>query len=519
MRVRPCRDWQFLLMLLFCAAELYGQAPPNTACKVTHYTASAADKLYEADDDKGAQAAFAAALASNPNDGIAMRGEVRSMLVQSKMPAALAIATAFNTAHPNDAMGVVMLAQTHLRMGEMHEAADLLTRALKMDPCNAWAHYEVYRYLSLTGMMGNAKIQLNTAHALWPDEPSIASVWQNSNPPVKTREEQIADLQKQLEDTSLSADQRSGLEEGIKRLQYEIEGSCKATQPITHAVLPITLQGSGDDPDSAGLPVKINGKPRTLVIDTGASGLTLSRSVAIAAGLKPELSTAIRGVGGFGNAKSYEAHVDDIVIGNLEFKNCMADVVDDKGRLTDDGLIGPDVFQKYLVTLDFPNKKLRLDPLPLRPGESAEPSSMTTDLDESAKVWQNRYIAPEMTDWTDFYRFGHFLIVPAVIGKTNLKLFLVDSGSNASTISPDAARLVSGVSSSDAEVRGLSGSVTHVQEANNVMLTFARVRQEIDGMIAFDNTSLSSSAGLEISGIIGFSALHYLTISLVVLDY
>ena len=44
----------------------------------------------------------------------------------------------------------------------------------------------------------------------------------------------------------------------------------------------------------------------------------------------------------------------------------------------DDGLIGADVFSRFLVTLDLPNEKLLLSELPKRPDES---ESKTVSLD------------------------------------------------------------------------------------------------------------------------------------------
>ena len=53
-----------------------------------------------------------------------------------------------------------------------------------------------------------------------------------------------------------------------------------------------------------------------------------------------------------------------------------------------DGLIGMDVFSHFLVTLDYPMRKLLLGPLPPRPGEAAvaAPSLKTSDEDRDDSV-------------------------------------------------------------------------------------------------------------------------------------
>jgi len=53
-----------------------------------------------------------------------------------------------------------------------------------------------------------------------------------------------------------------------------------------------------------------------------------------------------------------------------------------------DGLIGMDVFSRFLVTLDYPMRKLGLSPLPPRPGDAASPSSSlkTSEDDADGKI-------------------------------------------------------------------------------------------------------------------------------------
>jgi hypothetical protein len=118
-----------------------------------------------------------------------------------------------------------------------------------------------------------------------------------------------------------------------------------------------------------------------------------------------------------------------------------------------DGLIGADIFDAFVVTLDFPREKVRLEPLPARPDET-NPGKKSRDTEPNAEteaiagdpvegiVYHNRYIAPEMKEWTKMYRVGHEILLPVTIGKTRSKLFLVDTGASSVSISPAAAREV-----------------------------------------------------------------------------
>ena len=83
------------------------------------------------------------------------------------------------------------------------------------------------------------------------------------------------------------------------------KGSCELVTPVSAARLPMVPIAYGDAPQdmiAAGLDVLINGKRKRLEIDTGASGLLLSRAVAKTAGLVPELETTAEGFGDQGPA-------------------------------------------------------------------------------------------------------------------------------------------------------------------------------------------------------------------------
>ena len=203
----------------------------------------------------------------------------------------------------------------------------------------------------------------------------------------------------------------------------------------------------------------------------------------------------------------------------------------------EDGLIGADVFEDFLVEIDFPGEKLKLSELPKRPGQvdqqlslkndeddepetsgkaeaSAEPGSKETASAANSAGPQDRYIAPEMQSFTRVFRFGHDLLVPTKIGNVPDKLFLLDTGAFTNAISPEAAREVTKVGNSDTLVKGVSGSVKNVYNANKAILQFGGLRQENQDMLSFDTSSISESNGTEVSGFLGFVMLHFLDIKI-----
>ena len=183
----------------------------------------------------------------------------------------------------------------------------------------------------------------------------------------------------------------------------------------------------------------------------------------------------------------------------------------------DDGLIGMDVFSNLLVTLDYPMRKLTLGPLPPRPQDAVneKPALETSDGEESGDSLRDRYVAPEMKDWTKVYRTGHALLVPVTLGQSALKLFILDTGAFTTTISPQAAREVTKLhSGSGMNVRGISGKVEQVYVTGAVKFEFGNIAQKAEELVSFDTSAISKDTGVEVSGFIGFTTLGQLTIKI-----
>ena len=224
-------------------------------------------------------------------------------------------------------------------------------------------------------------------------------------------------------------------------------------------------------------------------------------------GSSSSVATEVGGVGNQGNKDAYTTFADDIRIGSLEFKDCAVEVVDKGSVVDNDGLIGMDVFSRFLVTLDYPMRKLLLAPLPPRPNDTSglKPALEThgnTNEDESADNTAaatsspspkpaahgpyDRYVAPEMKDWTHVYRAGHDLLLPASLNDSPPKLFIVDTGAFSTTVSPEVAREVTKVHSQDhIVVHGVSGKVDKVYTADSITFKFANISQKVDDVVAF----------------------------------
>jgi len=200
-------------------------------------------------------------------------------------------------------------------------------------------------------------------------------------------------------------------------------------------------------------------------------------------------------------------YAEKIQIGELEFQGCVVEVASGRSVLGDDGLIGADVFRHFLVDMDMPNGKFKLSPLPPIPDEPASGASLDTQS-AGARHFRDRYIPPEMKDYTPIFLFGHNMLIPTRVNDSAAKLFLIDTGSFDDTLSPAAAKEVTKINrDEDTQVKGLNGSVKEVYRASNARLQFSHFYQKRQELITFDLSNISNSAGTEVSGVLGFAML------------
>jgi hypothetical protein len=455
-----------------------------------------------------------------------MAGLIRTTLAEGKLPEALAMAIKDGIAHPDDPTLLNALSEVRFRRGETDEAGLAMNRSVKLNHCIGLTHFLMSRYLYLLGLYASSQRELERAYWLSPDNSDIARRWRATHAVPQTAEQRLATLKKRLDNPSLTDPQKDAINAAVKGVESNEKGGCELVSPVEEAkfpIIPVPDNGSIEIMNEGGLDVQLDGKKKRLEIDTGASGMTLSNAAAKAAGLVPEYQIKIGGVGDDGPANAYVTHVDDIRIGKMEFHNCMVQVVAPGNTLERiaDGLIGPDVFRDYLVTLDYPGREMRLSPLPHLPDQQmAKPIALSTSDDVETPLSfadraRDRYIAPEMKDWTPVFRSQHMLIVPTLVNTSPLKLFLLDTGSQMSLLSPSAAKEVGQASDfTGVQLQGVGGLVRKVPAVGNVSMTFAQIRQTRRNMLILDTSGLSRNVGAEISGIVGFPILRELVLSI-----
>lgn len=529
------------LILLLLTAALGGS---SVACAdpchvIAAHQPDEAEKAYLAADYAQAADLYRKALADKPNDPALIAGLARTLERQQKSEEAVKVVSDALAAHPVPAL-LVTEAEAEYYDGRPWDAERTALAAQKDNLCNPRLHLLLASIADITSNFATGYKQLQFAHQLDPHDPEIRGLWIDTLPQA----ERIAELEKYLDEpVGLDADEVTRMRQSLEDMKKQAKEPVKACRLVSNtqqtqmyfSLLTVDYTRAS----TFGLHVKLNKHNANLEIDTGSSGLLVSRSIAARAGIKPFSEVDVNGIGDKKSSTGYRGYADTIHIGDLEFHDCSVTVVDND-RLDDvDGLIGMDVFSDFLVTLDYPKRKLHLDPLPKRPDEAADAApSLSTSSDPASNTapkagdetgkqsaagkpaagqiprgLHDQYVPPELKDYSAVYRMDHDLMLPVALNESKLKLFILDTGSWATNISPEAAREVTKVRSNEfANVRGINGQVEKVYEADQVIFSFAHVSQKILHVPSFDTTSVSKSVGLKISGFLGARTLRLTTI-------
>ena len=455
-------------------------------------------------------------LQGDPRSALAYVGLARVYLKQKRVTdASAAAAKAMELAPPLAAVHVAM-GEVYFRQGKMDESEKEFLKEIKRGTTEARAYLGMALLYEAFSFYKSAKQMIERAYQLDPLDLDI----QKNRMWTLNREEQLKALQGYLAgETNDDAEDRSGLEQELTVLQDRISqrgrAACHLRTKISSTAM--NLEPLGYNPkriEGVGLAAKLNGTSALLLLDTGASGILVDRKVAEKAGIKRIVQSNIRGIGDKGDASGYVGFADSVQIGNLEFQSCYVRVIDKKFSSNQDGLIGANVFARYLVDIDFPDGKLKLSELPPRPGELAKDSS--TESDPAAEPhFYDQYIAPEMKSYTPILRFGHDLLIPTRVNDSLPRLFLIDSGGFDDSISPTLAREVTKVSGDwDTKVKGLSGAVDKVYRADTVKIQFSHFRHERENLVSFDTSKISNDTGTEVAGILGFAMLRLMDVKI-----
>jgi tetratricopeptide (TPR) repeat protein len=475
---------------------------------------SSAERLYRAGKFDAAGEEYKASINTTPSPD-AYAGLARVYLRERKPEEALAAATKAIELGTASDVSHVALGEVYFRQGKLGEAEKEFITLVQSGTHVARAYLGMARVSWAASYYKQAKRMIDKARELDPGDPDIQRFWLRT---LSLRDRIVA-LQDYLSrETDDDAKEWTDLQRAL--LVYKDQAAlpvraCRLTANIKATQTSLkSLMGDATHLRGFGLAVSLNGATSTLLVDTGASGITVDRKIAEKAGIKQIVQSRARGLGDKGDPPGYVGYADSIKIGDLEFRDCYVDVIEKNSVAGEDGLIGGDVFARYLVDFDFPNHKFKLSELPPRPEEPATPSGLES-RPSGAPEFHDRYIAPGMKSFSPVFRFGYDLLVPTRLNDSQPKLFALDTGSTSNLISPEAAREVTRVSQdSRTIVKGLNGAVNEVFRADQLTLAFGGLKQRNLNIVTVNLNSISESDGTEVSGILGFAMLNLLDVKI-----
>jgi tetratricopeptide (TPR) repeat protein len=491
-------------------------ASVSTPAPASESPLNMAEQLYRTGRLDDAAAGYSKILEADPKSAAAYAGLVRVYLKQKKLAEAYNAADKAIQLAPTLEAARVARAEADFRQGKVVEAEKEFSDLIRAGARDPRAHLGLSRVYRAASFHEHAKLAIDRAYQLDPNDPDIVRERIDYLGP----KERLKALQLYLSGTT-----NDGPEELRDLGQLLVILQDRATQPAHTcrlatkvSAMQTNLEGLYYDAKNIreyALRVNVNGTSSRLMLDTGASGILINRKIAEKAGIKRVVQTDVGGIGDKGPASGYVGYADSIAIGELEFRDCYVEVIDQNSVIGDDGLIGADVFSNFLVDIDFPNSKFKVSPLPARPDEPIADTALESGSVSQAPRFHDRYIAPEMRTFSPVLQFGHNLPIPTKVNDSTSKLFLIDTGAFGNAISPEAAREVTKVSADkDARIKGLSGNVKEVFRADEVSVTFGHLKQRLQDLTSFDTSSTSNSIGTEVSGFLGFRMLRLLEIKI-----
>jgi hypothetical protein len=479
----------FSVAVLLSTGYIYAQA---AACsEVSAHEATPAEAAYRQGKYDIAESLYLQALVEKPGDLELNSALVHTLLHEGRIADAWTRVDKAVTEAPRSAAVLTSLAEVQFRKGQPWLAAQALDSAATVDPCYARVHLIRSRIFRIDSMYASERAELDAAYKIDPTDPDIHKAWQHTVNPAND----IVRIQESLATMpNLEPEVRekaSASAAAMMSLLSENSQTCQSSPINAPVTLPLLASHETvKQIKSYMIGVEFpKGKPR-LIVDTAASGLYISRTLADSLGLQHAEGEPAGTV-----------HAETVHIGALEFRNCMVGVSETPFAQGVDGFIGTDVFAPYLVSLNFPQEKLELAPLPHRPDE--QKSALPGD----------RYAGPDLKSYTPVYHKSQYLLVPVMIDKKDRRLFVIDTGIRLSTMTSEVAHAVSGTRLNFTNtVPSVSGPPLHIYR-DSFDLQFANLSLgHRDHILEFDPSTIEQGSGMEVAGMLGFDILQSLVI-------
>ena len=489
-----------------------GAASLIFVCSAIAYQDSLSERLTEAQKElfadrfENASSLYSKLVEEKPEQSEAWYGLVRAEIAAHHSAKAYtaadeALVKAPHTAGAETAAGLAMYRRGNLSNAELHFRA-----ALAIQPDYPGALRGLASIYSAVSKFRTARDFLLRAYRQSPDDPGLMVAYANT----LKGPEHIAALEAALAKIDPATEQARNLRVHIANDRAIGDRKLRRlVSPYESSRIKLSLILNGPNrPRGWALRLVLNQKETVkLILDTGASGISVSPKFAEKAGLQVisgEASDA-KGIGDKTPSSLISYLASEVRVGDIVFADYPVSVFRNAQSADFDGLIGADVFARFLVKIDFPKMELLLEPRPQREeiGDDAGPVDAGNPAPGFSRV----------------YRFGDHLGVPTIIegGRPGVHtaLFLIDSGASSNLIDTETAKESTSVSTnSRIMVKGIQGNVDKTSLATGVSLIFAGFRQENAGLIAISLEKMSDSMGAGFGGILGMPVLANLAVTI-----
>jgi tetratricopeptide (TPR) repeat protein len=477
----------FSAALLLSAGSAFAQ---SAACSpLPTHPATPAEAAYREAKYESAESLYQQALLQNPNDQDLNLALVHTLLHESRISDAATRANKAVAEEPRSAGALSALAEVQLRQGQPWLASQTLDSVAAANPCYPRAHLIRSRIFRIDSMYASERAELQAAYQIDPSDPDIQHAWRHTVNPandIQRIEDSLAAINNLDPDIRAKAQASAS---SMLSLLSENSQTCQSapiTAPVTLPLIP--AYENVKQISAYKLAVDLPKGKAKLTVDTAASGLYIGRALA-------ETNSFQHAEG----APANTVQVDNLQIGPLQFRNCMVGVSETAFPDGVEGFIGTDVFAPYLITLNFSETKLEVEPLPRPPGE------------EKGALPGDRYFAPDMRGYTPVYHKNQYLLVPVMLNKKDRRLFVLDTGIRVSTMTSEVAHSISNTRVNFTNpVKTVSGSTLQIYR-DSFDLQFANLSLDRQGhILEFDPSAVDQNAGMEVAGMLGFDILHSL---------
>ncbi len=421
-------------------------------------------------------------------DGLASVGMAAATVADGPASVGVAEASAPKTAGV-DGRGLAALltarAEVELREGLPWRARTTLDAAAEADPCYARVALVRSRIDRLDSMYATERREVQAAYALDAKDPEIKRAWNQTVMPandINGAEEYLAS------EKTVDPELRKAAEASVHAmlpLLSETSQTCQGVPTMEAAVtLPLVpSMQDGKHVDGYRLEVQFGQTKAMLGVDTAASGLYVSRALAEANGLVARAGDPAGTV-----------HAEAVQVGPLRFHDCVVGVSEAAFPGKAAGFVGTDLFASSLVTLNFPEAKLSLEPLPAVKGYV--PGDRLTG--EAA-----------LRGYSPVYHRLQYLMVPVTVNGKERRLFVLDSGIRLSTMTLPVAHLVSSTQRNFTNPMKTTTGATFQVYRDAFDFEFAELRlPSRTGLLQFDPAVIEQHAQMAIGGMLGFDMLH-----------